>query len=146
MGKWVVTVAGIAILSVLCDVILPEGQTRKYIKTVVGVIVTLVMLQPIVNLVGNAKDLSTLSSKKSDMIVQQSYLDMVEDKQIELHCAAVKNMLTAKNISVKNIDVNKTDKTVVLQIDEKQSDKVRSDINSAVSVYFKNYQITIKWK
>lgn len=49
MGQWVVTVAGIAILSVLCDIVLPDGDTRKYVKTVVGIVVTLVMLQPIVN-------------------------------------------------------------------------------------------------
>ncbi len=50
MAQWVLSVAGIAILSVLADIILPVGQTRKYIKTVIGVVVTLVLAQPIFSL------------------------------------------------------------------------------------------------
>ena len=39
-------------LTVLCDVILPVGQTKKYVKTVIGIVVTLVVVQPLLNFVG----------------------------------------------------------------------------------------------
>lgn len=146
MGQWVVTVAGIAILSVLCDVILPEGQTRKYIKTVVGVIVTLVMLQPIVNLIGNAPTWNKQVSSHYDIEVQQTYLDMVEDKQYKLQTANIQNTLIAKGVAVSDVTFSKTDKTVTVNVGEKRSDDKLEIINSVIKVYFADYKITVKWK
>lgn len=146
MGQWVVTVAGIAILSVLCDVILPEGQTRKYIKTVVGVIVTLVMLQPIVSFVGRSGKLDIPTSGSYSVEVQQSYLDMVEDKQYKAQAETVKSILQAKDVAVKDVTVNRSSKTVSVSVDEKRSEAKQSQINSVVKTYFADYKITIVWK
>ena len=52
MQQWVLSVAGIALLTVLCDVILPVGQTKKNIKTVIGIVETLVVVQPLLNFFG----------------------------------------------------------------------------------------------
>lgn len=74
MAKWVISVAGIAILSVLADVVLPAGQTRKYVKTVVSVVVTVVLAQPL---------LTFASSDKIawDILPQQQYLQYVSQSQ-----------------------------------------------------------------
>ena len=63
MAQWVLSVAGIAILSVLADVILPIGQTKKYIKTVIGVVVSLVLVQPIISLAGGESDIFATSTE-----------------------------------------------------------------------------------
>lgn len=76
MKQWLLSVAGIAILSVLCDVILPHGQTKKYIKTVIGVIVTLTMVQPIFSLLSSLGTSSTAS--QTDISVDSRYLSYVE--------------------------------------------------------------------
>ena len=146
MGQWVVTVAGIAILSVLCDVILPEGQTRKYIKTVVGIVVTLVMLQPIVNLIDVSRNSGTQPSSSQVVTVQQSYLDMVLEKENSLQALNVKNVLQARGITVENVSISKTDKTVTVQVGVKQSGDVQKQINDIFKTYFDGYKITIKWK
>lgn len=147
MGQWVVTVAGIAILSVLCDVILPEGKTRKYIKTVVGVVVTLVMLQPIVTLANNA--LSGASLPKDDYQtpqVQQSYLDMVEDKQMQLQLTTVKEVLNARGIVTKDVACDNFTKSITLKVDAQQSNDNQTTIESVFKTYFDGYKIIIKWK
>lgn len=147
MGQWVITVAGIAILSVLCDVILPEGKTRKYIKTVVGVVVTVVMLQPIIIFTSNA--LNGANSNLDDhntLSVQQSYLDMVEEKQIQLHISTVKDILNARGIVTDDISCNKTSKSINVQVDVHQSAENQTTINNAFRTYFEDYQIIIKWK
>lgn len=147
MGQWVVTVAGIAILSVLCDVILPEGQTRKYIKTVVGIIVTIVMLQPILSLAKNSIDLSAQQPIGSQSVtVQQSYLDMVENKEREAALTAVKKTLTARGVTVKNIVVSQSDRTVTAKVDNKESNELRQQIDSVLKTYFDSYKIKIEWK
>lgn len=48
----ITTIVGIALLSVLCDVILPDGSTKKYIRTVTGVVVTLVVVKCVLRFVG----------------------------------------------------------------------------------------------
>ncbi len=81
MAQWVLSVAGIAILSVLADIILPNGQNRKYIKTVIGFVVTLVVAQPVFALL-NGDGLSAFyHEKESQLAPQQSYLTFVENSK-----------------------------------------------------------------
>ncbi len=71
--------AGIAVLSVLCEIILPSGQTKKYVKTVIGVAVTLALVQPLLSLsVFGAEKLPS-----EDVVVQQQYLEYVEKMQAQ---------------------------------------------------------------
>ncbi|MBO4412852.1 MAG: stage III sporulation protein AF, partial [Clostridia bacterium] len=50
ISTWVLSVAGISMLAVLVDLILPLGQTKKYIKGVFALIVVVVVITPIFNL------------------------------------------------------------------------------------------------
>ncbi len=145
MGQWVLTVAGIAVLAVICDIILPDGSTRKYIRTVIGIIVTLVMLQPIVKFVGSSVVVDDSGLKESDVQIQQSYLDMVEDKEIKSNLKVVKDILAARGINVQITDVNKNSKTIALQSDVKYSAENKSLIDRTFNAYFSDYKINIEW-
>lgn len=79
MAQWVLSVAGIAILSVLADVILPVGQTRKYIKTVIGIVVTLVLVQPLFSFAGGGG----FFAEQADIQPQTQYISYVEATQSE---------------------------------------------------------------
>ena len=144
MGQWVVTVAGIAILSVLCDVILPEGQTRKYVKTVFGVVVTLVIVQPLIGLFDGG-GLFSFSSGNIDGI-QQQYIESVENRQNKNTADSVKLLLEYKGISVSKINVSDWDKSVTLQLDESYSKQIEDIVHVAVSSYFPDYEIITIWK
>lgn len=147
MGEWVVTVAGIAILAVLCDIVLPEGQTRKYIKTVIGVVVTLVMIQPLVNFIsGSSIAADGTSDKTFDVEIQQSYLDMVEEKQLQTQLTTVCGILQARNVDVKVISVDKSARTIVLQSNSPHTTENQTSIDNAFGAYFADYSITIEWK
>lgn len=78
MQQWVLSVAGIALLTVLCDVILPVGQTKKYVKTVIGIVVTLVVVQPLLNFVGQ-----DIPSEQVSVQPQQGYIHYIETLQQE---------------------------------------------------------------
>ncbi len=78
MKQWVLSVAGIAILTVLADIILPNGQTRKYIKTVIGIVVTLVLVQPLLAFTAKQTD---FSFENSAVEPQQQYVSYVESLQ-----------------------------------------------------------------
>lgn len=47
MSAWLLSVAGISLLSVLIDVVLPNGQTNKYIKGIIAFCMVFVIISPI---------------------------------------------------------------------------------------------------
>lgn len=144
MGQWVVTVAGIAILSVLCDVILPEGQTRKYVKTVFGIVVSLVIVQPLIGLF-NGNGLFSINSGSIEEI-QQQYIESVEDRQKTSAADSVKLLLEYKGVSVSKITVSDIDMSVTLQLEDTYSQEIEKIVKVAVSSYFPDYEIITIWK
>ncbi len=86
--------AGIAILSVLCDIILPDGQTKKYVKTVIGVVVTLAVVQPLFAFFQQGS--FDVNFSQAEVSVQQNYLDYVAEAQAD------KTYLTAQQTSNTN--------------------------------------------
>ena len=146
MGQWVVSVAGIVILSVLCDVILPDGQTRKYIKTVIGIVVTVVMLQPIINLASNIFNVEeSYSFPASTVEVQQSYLDMVHDKQQVVQLTNLKTTLWANGVPVSDIEIGSKKKIAVVRVDSGYSYEKEEQIFTIIKQYFPDYEISIEW-
>ena len=142
MGQWVITVAGIAILSVLCDVILPEGQTRKYVKTVFGVVVTLVIVQPIVGLFSDGWSLS--NGNIGD--IQQQYIESVDARHSQYATDSVRQLLEYKNISVNKITVSDMDKSVTVQLEETYSKQHEDIVRVVVNSYFPDYEVITIWK
>ncbi|MCH5151178.1 MAG: stage III sporulation protein AF [Clostridiales bacterium] len=145
MGKWVVTVAGIAILSVLCDVILPEGQTRKYVKTVFGVVVTLIIVQPVIQLFGGGIS-GIFTSADSNMEAQQQYLQNVHDRKTENALKSVRTLLEENDLTVESITVSDAEQTVNVQMNVVYSANAERKVKTVVSAYFPNYNIITVWK
>ena len=139
MGQWVVTVAGIAILSVLCDVILPEGQTRKYVRTVLGIVVTLVIVQPIVGLLDGDFD---LWNTETETEVQQQYLAHVEDRQNAEVARSVQTLLLSNGVSP--VEVRVCDGKIALTLSRKESSK-ENTVKSVMASHFSRYELSIVW-
>ena len=146
MGQWVITVAGIAILSVLCDVILPQGQTRKYVKSVFGIVVTLVIIQPVIALLSGDYRLSWSMSNDVSSDIQQQYIESVESRQNEISTNLVKSVLDANDVAVDSIVVSQLNKTVTLQLGVKYSTQLDAKVKEVVGKYFPNYEIVSVWK
>ena len=144
MGQWVVTVAAVAILSVLCDIILPEGQTRKYVKTVFGVVVTLVIVQPLIGLFDDSGSFSFGGGSLDD--IQQDYIESVDARQSKIYEESVRQLLEYKEISVSKIDVSHSAKSVTLHLDEMYSKQREDAVHVVVSSYFPDYEIITIWK
>lgn len=77
MGNWAISVVGTVLLTVLADVILPDGQTNKYVKTALSVVVIVAMLTPLLKLSVN---IGWISYDK-EYQPQLQYLYSVEVKQ-----------------------------------------------------------------
>ena len=57
-----IAVTGVACLGVLLEILLPEGQTAKYVKGAFSLLVIFVVASPLPGLVGKVTDLTTASS------------------------------------------------------------------------------------
>lgn len=147
MGQWVVTVAGIAVLSVLCDIVLPDGQTRKYVKTVIGVVVTLVMIQPLAGLVGGSLNVGGYSEdKQADVVIQQQYLDMTLDKQVNARLTTACDVLNANGLTVKAVSVDRHNKQINMRCFAERSEKNEKLLYKVFNTYFAEYKIVVDWE
>ena len=139
MGQWVIAVAGIAILSVLCDVIIPEGQTRKYVKTVFGIVVTLVIVQPLIGIFnGDWK----FSAETDTIELQQGYIDNVNNRQLRESVASFDKFMQANGIEA-SVCINSD--SVKIIVSGSRSYATERKINEAVALYFPDVQAEIVW-
>ncbi|MCM1043837.1 MAG: stage III sporulation protein AF [Corallococcus sp.] len=84
MIVWAISVVGIILLTVLCDVVVPDGETNKYIKTVTSLIAVFVMLSPLPKLLNGDVDLDVIFPETSVANgIQNNYLEYVKKENCE---------------------------------------------------------------
>lgn len=49
LREWIWQIAGIIILSAVCDMIVPGGEMKKYVRLVMGLIMVVAVIRPLVN-------------------------------------------------------------------------------------------------
>lgn len=74
------SITGVVALGVLLDVLLPKGQTSKYIKGIFSLIVIYVIIRPLPSLLRRAEDLDELlfSDYTASMEVDETFLQSIE--------------------------------------------------------------------
>jgi len=86
MTGWILSIVGMVLTVTLTEILLPEGQTAKYIKGVISLMVVYVVIAPIPALLQSKIDINTffdfsLSSYESD----DAFIQLIkEDKQSAL--------------------------------------------------------------
>ncbi len=58
VSSWLLSIAGVIILSVLCEFVLPDGQINKYVRLIFSFITLFVVIAPLPKLVGINMDFS----------------------------------------------------------------------------------------
>lgn len=73
VSSWILSIAGIVIISVIVELILPEGSINKYIRSIFSFLVVLVIIAPLPALVGKKFDYSQIISQE-EFTLQEDYL------------------------------------------------------------------------
>lgn len=119
---WVLSIVGIIILSILVDLILPSGSMSKFIKSIFGYLIIVVILSPVFSFFsGKNFSINDIFSSNSVEIqdgfvagVNRQFLDSVEDA-IEKSCQAqgikfievgIEADIFESEIEIKQISVN----------------------------------------
>lgn len=91
LTQWVMGIVGAAVLGVLADILMPQGNTKKYINSVLALIMLFVILSPIPTLLNSKWDINAFFGKDS-IQANKSIVDNINKQQISI----IENALEAK--------------------------------------------------
>lgn len=94
---------GIALLTVVCDAILPDGGTKKYVKTVIGIVVALTMILPITRFWKNLP--SSDEYLTNGITTQQHYLDGISSQKQLARLQKVQNVVDELKLPNCSVDI-----------------------------------------
>ena len=83
MTGWIVSIVGMVLMVTLVEIMLPDGQTAKYIKGVVSLMVVYVVLLPIPQLLNAKIDINTFFNFSEERYqIDDAFIQIInEDKQ-----------------------------------------------------------------
>ena len=74
ISSWVMSIAGIICLSVLIELLMPDGQMNRYIKNIFSFIVILVIILPIPKLMKSNIDYDNIFYNQGSVEIDENYL------------------------------------------------------------------------
>ena len=92
MQSYILSVLGIVLVSVLIEIILPSGQTAKYIKSVFSIFVVYVLISPILSMIKKDYDI-TKYLQQGNMQINQTLLNNIYKDQIDAKNTDIENIL-----------------------------------------------------
>lgn len=75
ISSWLLSIAGVIVLSVLAEFVLPDGQMNKYVKVIFSFVILFVIVLPLPSVFGREFDFSKFID--TDTNLQEEYLEQV---------------------------------------------------------------------
>ncbi|MEG1613301.1 MAG: stage III sporulation protein AF [Clostridia bacterium] len=132
MSQWVLSIVGVIILGVLTDILLPEGQTNKYIKGIFSIVIIFVIISPLPKLLNRDMNFDTIFDFSADIKLDNEFLNNVASKKYYEKEKSVEKLLKEKgydNTSVSIVE-NSRNLTIIDYVNVNLS-KSSIDKNSA---------------
>ena len=103
ISAWILSIAGVVVLSILLDLFLPDGKLNSYIKTMFNFVIILVVITPLPELLNKDFDTSTMFSN-SQIVLQEDYIYQLNRDKLTMLETSIENTLDSNGY--KNIDVS----------------------------------------
>ena len=147
LSNWILSIEGIICVSVIVELILPDGQMNRYIKGIFSFIIILVVIMPIPKLLNRDLDFSNIFDN-SGYEIDSDYLYQVNldkmnsvkneiEKQIEKR--GYLNVVVSINCDIfdnsmqyKSIFVDLSDLVISGQAEHNNISKIKKDISSII--------------
>lgn len=129
LSAWALSIVGIVLLTLIVDIVLPEGETNKYIKSVFAVITVFVIASPIPSLFNGNFNFDDFVAEENASAVDGAFLEELFVQRAE---AIEKELL---QVYVKE-GVDKVEVDVIYSGDDMKFtiEKILLDIQKAVIV------------
>lgn len=147
LSNWILSIAGIICVSVIVELILPDGQMNRYIKGIFSFIIILVVIMPIPKLLNRDLDFSNIFDNSgyeidSDYLYQVN-LDKMNSVKNEIENQIEKrgylNVVVSINCDIfdnsmqyKSIFVDLSDLVISEQAEHNNISKIKKDISSII--------------
>ena len=103
ISSWILSIAGIVCISVIVELILPNGQMNKYIKGSLSFVIILVILVPVPKLLHSDFDPNNLFDFEDNIEVDDDYLYQLNLDKINLTKDKIESEILShgyKNVSI----------------------------------------------
>lgn len=94
MSGWVLSVTAVICLTVLLDIIMPDGQMKKYVKGIVSIIVIFVIITPLASIAVGEFDLT-----KGNITIDSDMLENLESTSDRYRETQLETMLSDDDIT-----------------------------------------------
>ena len=80
ISAWILGIVGVVVLSIIVDLVLPNGSTSKFIKNIFAFVIVIVILSPIVSFLSK-KDIKLEDIfENNNITIQEEFLSSVNQK------------------------------------------------------------------
>lgn len=128
--SWLLGLVGIAILSVLVDILLPEGQTNKFIKGIFSLLIVFTLISPLAKLKNAEIDYSEMFSS-GEIAVSEDYVQKATEREKQIIIDDLTDILERKGIKVEKIVLNLKDGNIN-NIEKVSVKTTRTDLSETV--------------
>ena len=130
MSGWVLSVTAVVCLTVLLDIIMPDGQMKKYVKGIVSIIVIFVIVTPLASLAVGKFDLT-----KGNITIDSDMLESLESTSDRYREIQLESMLSEDGITadIKIVSENGKKKVEVIIKNEVLSENEMNILKQKVS-------------
>ena len=104
ISSWLLSVAGIIILGVLCEMILPDGQMNKYVKVIFSFAVLLVLIMPLPNIFKTEIDINSILEFNPSL--QENYLEQVNLDKLNLISDSINKQILEQGFDGVEVYIN----------------------------------------
>lgn len=100
MKAWIYSIVGIVILTVLLDLVLEEGETKKYIKGIFALLAVIVIASPIPRILNGNFDFTMGDETIGETVVfDETYLKSLNARRLENNEISTTERLKANSIN-----------------------------------------------
>lgn len=116
LSSWILSITGIVVLTLIVDILLPEGQTAKYIKSIFAVITVFVIVFPLPKLFSEGISFDKQFESDGAAHVDETYLENLGAYRADYIENLIVSELEGKKISGVEIEVFYQMKDYVFEI------------------------------
>lgn len=138
--SWLLSLVGIVLISVLVDILLPSGQTNKFIKGIFSILVVFVLITPLIKLKNGNFDIGNLFSNE-EVAVDRAFINKANERELEYIENNIVEILAKKDIKVEKVvlitksgNINSIDNVQVKAAKIEQSSSIKSIVSEILSI------------
>ena len=100
LSSWVLSVLGVVLVSLLVEIILPNGKISKIVKSILSIFSIFVIISPIKKLI-NQIDFNLISK---EIVIDENFLENRDNEKLRIYKEEIKKNLDASGFLNVNID------------------------------------------